>query len=72
MKAREELKYFRSLSTPELEHKVEGFREELMNIRFRHVSRQLDHTAQLKTIRRSIARAQTVLSQIKGADSVQS
>lgn len=63
MKSQEELKQLRESSVEDLQKKVASSEHELMNLRFRHASGQLKHTAQLKAVRRTISRAKTVLKQ---------
>ncbi|MEX2415404.1 MAG: 50S ribosomal protein L29 [Paenibacillaceae bacterium] len=52
---------FRNLTTAEIEQKVNGFKEELFNLRFQLATGQLDNPAQIRDIRKNIARACTVL-----------
>lgn len=61
MKRAIELKTIRELSVAELRKKVDELDEELMRLRFKHGGGQLDHHAQLTTIRRNIARTRTVM-----------
>ncbi len=60
MKTNEELKEARELDADALEEKIASAKNELMNLRFRQVSSQLEHTAQLQTVRKTIARLMTV------------
>lgn len=53
----------RDLSTEELVKKVDSFEEELFNLRFQARLGQLANPLQLRTIRKDIARAKTVLRQ---------
>ncbi|GIQ71202.1 50S ribosomal protein L29 [Xylanibacillus composti] len=52
---------FRNLTTAEIEQKIAGFKEELFNLRFQLATGQLDNPTQIRDIRKSIARAKTVL-----------
>ena len=52
---------FRNLTTAEIEQKIIGFKEELFNLRFQLATGQLDNPAQIRDIRKNIARASTVL-----------
>lgn len=52
---------FRNLTTAEIEQKISGFKEELFNLRFQLATGQLDNPAQIRDIRKQIARAKTVL-----------
>ncbi|MAT43934.1 MAG: 50S ribosomal protein L29 [Anaerolineaceae bacterium] len=51
----------RNMSDEEIRSRIEDTREELMNLRFRVVTGQLTDTSQLKIVRRSIARLETIL-----------
>lgn len=57
MKAKE----FRNLTTAEIEQKVNSLKEELFNLRFQLATGQLDNPLRIREVRRSIARAKTVL-----------
>lgn len=57
MKAEE----FRNLTTAEVEQKVQGFKEELFNLRFQLATGQLENPARLREVRKDIARAKTIL-----------
>lgn len=52
---------FRNLTTAEIEQKVNSFKEELFNLRFQLATGQLDNPVQIREVRKSIARAKTVL-----------
>jgi len=54
---------FRNLTTAEIEQKVSGFKEELFNLRFQLATGQLDNPTQIGRVRKSIARAKTVLTE---------
>ncbi|GFR38843.1 50S ribosomal protein L29 [Insulibacter thermoxylanivorax] len=51
----------RNLTTAEIEQKIAGFKEELFNLRFQLATGQLDNPAQIRNVRKAIARAKTVL-----------
>jgi len=59
MKANE----IRALSPEEIKSKLTDAREELMKLRFQQVTGQLTDTSRLRTIRRDIARMETILSE---------
>lgn len=59
MKAKE----IQGLSTAEMVEKENGFREELFNLRFQLATGQLENTARIKEVRKSIARIKTALRQ---------
>ncbi|WJH37341.1 50S ribosomal protein L29 [Paenibacillus aurantius] len=52
---------FRNLTTAEIEQKIAGFKEELFNLRFQLATGQLDNPTQIRTVRKEIARAKTIL-----------
>ena len=51
------------LTTSEMLEKEKQFKEELFNLRFQLATGQLENTARLKEVRKSIARIKTVLRQ---------
>lgn len=51
------------LTTAEMFEKEKQFKEELFNLRFQLATGQLENTARLKEVRKSIARIKTVLRQ---------
>lgn len=51
------------LTTAEMLEKEKQFKEELFNLRFQLATGQLENTACLKEVRKSIARIKTVLRQ---------
>ena len=51
----------RELSTQEMVEKEQEFKKELFNLRFQFATGQLENTAQLKYVRKTIARIKTVL-----------
>ncbi len=57
MKIRE----IRDLSTEEILHKIAEFKDELFNLRFQIVTGQLKNFSRIKEVKKSIARAYTVL-----------
>ncbi|MCK4425814.1 MAG: 50S ribosomal protein L29 [Deltaproteobacteria bacterium] len=59
---------FRELSVEEIQQKEKNLRQELFNLRFQQVTHQLENVMRIRTVRRSIARAKTVLAE-KVADS---
>ena len=52
---------FRNLTTAEIEQKIDGFKEELFNLRFQLATGQLDNPTQIRDLRKEIARAKTIL-----------
>jgi large subunit ribosomal protein L29 len=58
----EELK---QLPVTELEHRLEDIQEEIQNLRFQHATHQLDNPLRLRTLRKDVARINTIISEIK-------
>jgi large subunit ribosomal protein L29 len=56
----------RKMSVSELNEKLAGFREELFNLRFQHSTAQLENTARLPEVKKSIARIMTILNEKEG------
>jgi len=57
MKANE----IRELTTAEIEQNIKSLKEELFNLRFQLATGQLENTARLSEVRKSIARMKTVI-----------
>ena len=57
MKANE----IRELTTAEIEEQEKNLKEELFNLRFQLATGQLENTARLREVRKSIARMKTVI-----------
>ena len=57
----------RELSLDELAAKALELRSELFNVRIKKATGQLENTAKLGTLRREIARAETILREKRGA-----
>ncbi|TML63016.1 MAG: 50S ribosomal protein L29 [Actinobacteria bacterium] len=51
----------RQIDDDELERRLTEAREELFNLRFQHVTGQLDNHARLNQVRKDIARINTIL-----------
>jgi large subunit ribosomal protein L29 len=56
----------RELSLDELAAKAQELRGELFNTRIKKTTGQLENTAKLRTLRRDIARAETILRERRG------
>jgi large subunit ribosomal protein L29 len=52
---------FKELSDAELVERIGTTRQELFNLRFQHVTGQLENTARMSTVRRDVARLMTEL-----------
>lgn len=59
MKAKE----VRDLTTAEIEQNVKSLKEELFNLRFQLATGQLENTARIREVKKSIARMKTVVRQ---------
>jgi large subunit ribosomal protein L29 len=59
MKAKE----IRDLTTAEILRKIDDLKQELFNLRFQHATGQLDNPMRIREVRRSIAKAKTVLKE---------
>ena len=51
----------RNIETPKLNKKVEEFKKELFSLRFQQATGQLENTARIKEVRKSIAKIKTVI-----------
>jgi len=60
-------KEIRNLSADQIRAKVTDTHEELMKLRFQQVTGQLTDTSRLRTLRRDIARMETILAQTQNA-----
>jgi len=60
-------KEWRDLGKDEIEAKAGQLRSELFTARIRKETGQLENTAKLRTLRRDIARAETILREKRGA-----
>ena len=56
MKAKE----IRDLTTSDIEEQIKSSKEELFNLRFQLATGQLEETARIRTVRKTIARLKTV------------
>ncbi len=53
----------RELADAELETRLSEAKQELFNLRFQNVTGQLDNSARITQVRRSVARVETILRQ---------
>lgn len=61
MKTNEFKSMIRGLTSQELEAKIKELKEELFNLRFQLATGQLENTARISQVRKSIARMKTVI-----------
>jgi len=59
MKAKE----IKELTTAEIEQNVKSLKEELFNLRFQLATGQLENTARIREVKKSIARLKTIARQ---------
>ena len=60
------IKEIRELSLEELETKVNELKQELFNLKFQKTLGQLQNTAKIKDVKRTIARLKTVVTEKTG------
>ena len=60
MKNSESLKEFKKLNDSQIQEKINEFRKELFDLRFKQATRQLSETHKFKTIRKNIAQLLTL------------
>ena len=60
----------RNLKSGEIETKLSDAREEMMKLRFQQVTGQLSDSSRLRTLRRDVARMQTILQELGTAEVV--
>lgn len=58
-----EAKDLREMNVTDLDHKLEGLRKELVDLRFKHSTNQLKNPLKLREVRRDIARIHTIISE---------
>ena len=51
----------REMTMPELENELKKMKTELFNLRFQHVTGQLENPCRMKDVKRDIARIKTVI-----------
>lgn len=61
-------KEIRGLTKEDLLKKIDGWEEEIFNLRFQAKIGQLANPLQLRYVRRDIARAKTILNEKSGAE----
>ena len=62
-------KEIRELSVAELNEKLADLKDELYKLRFQHAINQLDNPMRLTTVKKDIARVQTILREAELSDS---
>ena len=56
-----ELKKMREMTAVELNTELANMKKELFNLRFQHVTGQLENTVKMRELKRNIARVKTIL-----------
>ncbi|MEN6616798.1 MAG: 50S ribosomal protein L29 [Syntrophorhabdus sp.] len=56
-------KDFKELTKEELTKRKKDLKEELFNLRFQHSTGQLENTSRMNTLKKDVARIETVLSE---------
>lgn len=56
-------KEIRDLTTAEIEQKIDELKQELFNLRFQQATGQLENTARVKEVRKTVARMKTVVNE---------
>lgn len=54
-------KDLRNMTSAEIQQKIDGYKEELFNLRFQLATGQLDNPHRISEVRKNIARAKTIL-----------
>ncbi len=57
----------RDLTIDQLDEKLVELKKEAFNLRFQRASGQLENTAQMRSVRRDVARIQTILNEKRAA-----
>jgi large subunit ribosomal protein L29 len=61
---------FRAMTIDELRARIDELSQEQFNLRFQAKTRQLADTSRLRTVRRDIARAKTILQELESSAEV--
>jgi large subunit ribosomal protein L29 len=61
VKAGKYVEDLRNKSVAELQEELVAAKKELFNLRFQNATSQLDNTSRIKTVRRNIARIETIM-----------
>ncbi len=59
-------KEIREMDTPTINDEIKNLKKELFDLRFQHATGQLENTARLSTVRKTIARMMTILTEREG------
>lgn len=61
-------KEIREKSNEELLKDIDALKDELFNLRFQQATGQLENTARLRTVKKTIARIKTIMTERKNAN----
>lgn len=61
-------KEIREKSNEELLKDIDALKDELFNLRFQQATGQLDNTARLRTVKKTIARIKTIMTERENAN----
>ena len=67
MKTKDYVKELQTKSVEELKSDLVAAKKELFNLKFQNATNQLDNTGRITTVRKNIARIQTVITEKKNA-----
>lgn len=67
MKTKDYVKELKTKSIEELNGDLEAAKKELFNLKFQNATNQLENTGRITTVRKNIARIQTVITEKKNA-----
>ena len=67
MKTKDFVKELQTKSLEELNGDLEAAKKELFNLKFQNATNQLENTGRITTVRKNIARIQTVITEKKNA-----
>jgi len=57
------IKEVREMETDSLLKEIDNLKKEMFDLRFKHATGQLENTARLSTVRKTIARMKTIISE---------
>ena len=60
-----EIQKIRELNEVELEKRLADLKKELFNLRFQHVTGQLENPVRMREVRRDIARVKTIMREVE-------
>jgi large subunit ribosomal protein L29 len=67
VKTKDYVKELKTKSIEELNGDLEAAKKELFNLKFQNATNQLENTGRITTVRKNIARIQTVITEKKNA-----